>query len=95
MTERLTHPQLDEELNRIDDWVKCNDREAIEKQFKFRDFNEAWGFMTRIAFLAEKMDHHPEWSNTYNKVKITLTTHDAGGITKKDVQMAREIDSYS
>ena len=94
MTERLTNPQLDKELSRIAGWTRCEGREAITKNFKFRDFNEAWGFMTRVAFLAEKMDHHPEWSNVYNKVEITLTTHDAGGITQKDVKMAAKIDAF-
>jgi 4a-hydroxytetrahydrobiopterin dehydratase len=66
---------------------------GIEKEFKFVDFSEAWGFMTRVAMLAEKIDHHPEWSNVYNKVNIRLTTHDAGGLTQKDTALAAAIDT--
>ena len=67
-------------------------RDAIERAFKFKDFSAAWGFMTRVALIAEKLDHHPEWSNVYNKVSIVLTTHDAGGLSVRDVMMAKAID---
>ncbi len=70
-------------------------RDAIQKSFKFADFNEAWGFMTRVAMAAEKADHHPEWSNVYNKVEIVLSTHDAGGLSLKDVALAKVIDSVA
>lgn len=92
--EKLDPQKLDEELNTLSGWKKLDDRDAIFKRFKFKNFNEAWGFMTRIAFLAEKMDHHPEWFNVYNRVDITLTTHDAGGISHRDIAMAAEIDQY-
>ncbi len=66
---------------------------AIHRSLKFRDFSEAWGFMARVALLAEKHDHHPEWSNVWNKVEITLSTHDAGGLSHKDVTLAKAIDA--
>ncbi|MDP3802694.1 4a-hydroxytetrahydrobiopterin dehydratase [Brevundimonas sp.] len=69
------------------------ERPAIERRLAFADFNAAFGFMTRVALLADKVDHHPEWSNVYNRVEVLLTTHDAGGVTGKDVDMARFIDS--
>ena len=66
---------------------------AIHRSLKFKDFSDAWGFMSRVALLAEKHDHHPEWSNVWNKVEITLSTHDAGGLSKKDVALAQAIDA--
>ncbi len=72
--------------------VNEGDRPAISRALRFSDFNAAFGFMTRVALKAEVMDHHPEWSNVYNRVEILLTTHDAGGLTDKDVQLARFID---
>ena len=74
-------------------WRKVVDRDAIHRSFKFADFSQAFGFMARVALLAEKHDHHPEWSNVYNKVEITLTTHDAGGLSARDVALARAIDA--
>lgn len=68
------------------------DRPAIVRKLTFADFNAAFGFMTRVALLADKVDHHPEWSNVYNRVEVLLTTHDAGGVTDRDIQMARFID---
>lgn len=68
------------------------ERPAIERKLVFADFNAAFGFMTRVALLADKVDHHPEWSNVYNRVEVLLTTHDAGGVTHRDVDMARFID---
>jgi len=74
-------------------WNDVKERDAINKKFVFSDFNQAWGFMNRVALLAEKMDHHPEWFNVYNKVDITLSTHDCGGLSEKDVKLALFIDS--
>jgi 4a-hydroxytetrahydrobiopterin dehydratase len=74
-------------------WTRQTNRDAIQKSFKFNDFSQAFGFMTQVALLAEKMDHHPEWSNVYSKVDITLTTHTAGGVTAKDLTLARAIDA--
>jgi 4a-hydroxytetrahydrobiopterin dehydratase len=73
-------------------WAPQETRDAMTRSFKFRDFSEAWAFMSRVALLAEQQDHHPEWSNVYNKVEITLTTHDAGGLSARDVRMAKAID---
>jgi 4a-hydroxytetrahydrobiopterin dehydratase len=73
-------------------WTLRSDGHAIERDFKFADFNQAFGFMTRVALLADKLDHHPEWSNVYNRVHITLTTHDADGLSARDAVMAGAID---
>lgn len=74
-------------------WRLLPDRDAIARDFKFKDFSAAWGFMARVALLAERYDHHPEWSNVYNRVSITLTTHDAGGLSARDVALAQAIDA--
>ncbi len=79
--------------DRLPDWTVTNDCKAIERTFLFRDFNEAWGFMNRVALVAERMDHHPEWSNVWNTVRIALSTHDAGGLTNRDVKLATAIDA--
>ncbi|XP_054482460.1 pterin-4-alpha-carbinolamine dehydratase 2-like [Anoplopoma fimbria] len=76
-------------------WVEVEDRDAIFKELHFKTFNQAFGFMSRVALQAEKMNHHPEWFNVYNKVQITLTTHDCGGLSKRDVKMAKFIDKIS
>jgi 4a-hydroxytetrahydrobiopterin dehydratase len=76
-------------------WREAEGRDAIAKAFTFKDFNEAFGFMARVALLAEKMDHHPEWFNVYNKVEVTLTTHDAGGVTDNDIAMATAMEAYA
>ena len=77
----------------LDGWRAVDGRDAIHKEFRFADFNAAFGFMTRVALMAERMDHHPEWSNVYNRVAITLSTHDAGGVSERDVALARFIES--
>ncbi len=92
--EKINPQNLVENLKTLDGWMLSEDKNAIEKSFKFKNFNVAWGFMSRIALLAEKMDHHPEWFNVYNRVDIRLTTHDAGGITERDIKMAKQIESY-
>jgi 4a-hydroxytetrahydrobiopterin dehydratase len=74
-------------------WTVVEGRDAIRREFRFRDFSEAWGFMARVALLAEAQDHHPEWSNVYNRVDILLTTHDAGGLSERDLRLARAIDA--
>jgi 4a-hydroxytetrahydrobiopterin dehydratase len=75
-------------------WRDVAGRDAIMREFEFRDFNEAFGFMARVALLAEKMDHHPEWFNVYRKVEVTLATHDAGGVTDNDIAMAKAMEDY-
>ena len=74
-------------------WVLARGGLAIERTFEFSDFSEAWGFMSRVALLAESQDHHPEWFNVYNRVEITLTTHDAGGLSARDAKMAAAIEA--
>jgi 4a-hydroxytetrahydrobiopterin dehydratase len=74
-------------------WTLLPDRDAIHRAYKFANFSEAWGFMTRVALLAEKHDHHPEWSNVYNRVEITLSTHDAAGLSSRDMALAHAIDA--
>jgi 4a-hydroxytetrahydrobiopterin dehydratase len=73
-------------------WRAAVGRDAIQKSFRFKDFNQAFGFMTRVALAAEKLDHHPEWSNVYNRVEVTLATHSAGGVTERDLTLARIAD---
>lgn len=75
-------------LSRLEGWRAAENRDAIEKEFKFKDFNAAFGFMSRVALYAERNDHHPEWFNVYNRVDVTLTTHDAGGVSDKDIALA-------
>ncbi|XP_075888005.1 pterin-4-alpha-carbinolamine dehydratase 2 [Nelusetta ayraudi] len=76
-------------------WMEVEDRDAIFKELHFKTFNQAFGFMSRVALQAEKMNHHPEWFNVYNKVQVTLTTHDCGGLSKRDVKMAKFIDKVA
>ena len=76
-------------------WHIAEDGKALQRVFRFRDFSEAWGFMSRVALLAEKLDHHPDWSNVWNQVAIVLTTHDAGGLTHLDQKLAESIDSLT
>mmetsp|Transcript_16522 Transcript_16522/g.30064 ORF Transcript_16522/g.30064 Transcript_16522/m.30064 type:complete len:152 (-) Transcript_16522:148-603(-) len=79
----------------LDDWKLVDDRDAIQKTFEFADFSQSWSFMSRVALLAEKMDHHPEWFNVYNRVEVTLSTHDCGGLSQKDIAMAKEMNQYA
>ena len=79
-------------IAQLSGWSAVTGRDAIAKTYKFADFNAAFGFMARVALVAEKMDHHPEWSNVYNRVEVVLTTHDAGGVTQKDIDLARFMD---
>lgn len=79
-------------LAALQGWKEIEGRDAIQKTFKFVDFSEAFGFMCRIALEAERTDHHPEWFNVYNKVDVTLTTHDANGITYRDIELAQKMD---
>ena len=79
-------------LAKLNGWSEVTGRDAISRKFTFKDFNEAFGFMTRAALVAEKLDHHPEWFNVYNKVEVTLATHDAGGVTERDIELAEAMD---
>lgn len=90
---RLTDTERDAALAELPDWALRDDGLAIVRTFRFADFVEAFGFMARAAILAEKADHHPEWFNVYNRVDVTLTTHDAGGLSTRDVAMAKAMDA--
>jgi 4a-hydroxytetrahydrobiopterin dehydratase len=90
---RLTDAERDAALAGLSDWTLRDDGLAISRDFKFADFSEAFAFMTRVALYAEKADHHPEWSNVYNRVHVTLSTHDAGGLSQRDVKMAQAIEA--
>ena len=95
MAEKLTGNARKTALAKLTGWSEAKNRDAITRTFTFRDFNEAFGFMTRAALVAEKLDHHPEWFNVYSTVRVTLTTHDADGLSERDVAMARFIDSIA
>ena len=82
-------------LAELPQWKEVQGRDAIARSFVFADFNQAFGFMARVALAAEKMDHHPEWFNVYKTVEVTLATHDAGGVTEKDIRLAKAMESYA
>ena len=90
---RLSAQARTDAMAGLPEWREAEGREAITRSFRFPDFPAAFGFMTRVAMLAERMDHHPEWTNVHRRVEITLTSHDAGGLTERDVTMARAIDA--
>jgi 4a-hydroxytetrahydrobiopterin dehydratase len=90
---QLTPAETAALLGQHPDWAAAREGKAITRTFRFRDFSEAWGFMSRVALLAEAQDHHPEWFNVYNRVEVTLTTHDAGGLSARDARMAAAIDA--
>ena len=92
MAQKLTADVRKAALARLPGWSELKDRDAITKKFTFRDFNEAFGFMTRAALVAEKLDHHPEWFDVYKRVDVTLSTHDAGGVTELDVELAEAMN---
>ena len=92
MAEKLTGSTRKSVLAKLDGWSEVEGRDAISKKFAFKDFNEAFGFMARVALIAEKLDHHPEWFNVYNRVEVTLATHDAGGVTERDLKLAEAMD---
>jgi 4a-hydroxytetrahydrobiopterin dehydratase len=93
MVDQLSEAERADALDGLPDWDYDDARDAIVRRFVFADFNEAFGFMTRVALLAERADHHPEWSNVWNRVEITLTTHDAGGLSERDIELAEAIEA--
>ncbi len=95
MTEKLAGAARKSALSRLTGWSEVAGRDAITKKFVFADFNEAFGFMTRVALAAEKLDHHPEWFNVYKTVEVTLSTHDAGGLTERDIKLAEIMDKLA
>ena len=95
MSQKLTEDARRQALERLHGWQLVDGRDAITKQFKFANFNAAFAFMTRVALVAEKMDHHPEWFNVWNRVDVTLSTHDAGGLTERDIALAEAMDKFA
>lgn len=93
MIEKLTEDARRRAFAELKGWTPVEGRDAIEKSFRFKNFSEAWGFMTRVALAAEKLDHHPEWFNVYNRVDIVLTTHDCDGLSARDVSLAKKIEA--
>ena len=82
-------------LAELEGWAEVHNRDAITKTFQFKSFNQAWGWMSRVALVAEKMDHHPEWTNVYGRVEVTLSTHSAGGVTELDMALARKMEAFA
>ena len=95
MAQKLTGQARKDALGKLTGWSEVAGRDAITRKFVFKDFNQAFGFMTRAALIAEKMDHHPEWFNVYKNVEVTLSTHDAGGVTELDVKLAGEMNKLA
>jgi 4a-hydroxytetrahydrobiopterin dehydratase len=95
MATKLTAEARQQALAKLAGWSEVQGRDAITKRYVFKDFNEAFGFMTRAALLAEKLDHHPEWFNVYKTVEVTLSTHDAGGLTELDVTLAQAMNALA
>ena len=92
MVQKLSEAERQSALHALKDWTTAPHRDAITRSFKFKNFSEAWGFMNRVALLAETQDHHPEWSNVYSRVEILLSTHDCDGLSERDLTLARAID---
>lgn len=95
MTEKLLPDARAEALAALPEWREVDGRDAISRSFLFKDFNAAFGFMTRVALVAEKMNHHPEWFNVYRTVDVVLSTHDAGGLSELDIRLARKMDAFA
>lgn len=95
MVKKLNDAEIASALSTLPGWARVPGREAIAKRFTFPDFSQAFGFMTRAALVAERMNHHPEWSNVWNKVDVTLSTHDAGGLSALDIKLAQEMDKIA
>ena len=95
VTEKLSAEERGRALAQLPGWREAEGRDAIARTFSFKNFNAAFGFMTRVALVAEKMDHHPEWTNNYKTVSVVLSTHDAGGVTERDIKLARAMDKIA
>jgi 4a-hydroxytetrahydrobiopterin dehydratase len=93
MASKLTEAERNALGGQLPQWRIVPERDAIRREFRFPDFSAAWGFMSRVALLAERHDHHPDWSNVWNVVRIELSTHDAGGLSERDVRLAKAIDA--
>lgn len=94
MVEKLSGEEITQAMQELTGWSRSESKEAIEKTYKFKNFSQAWAFMSRSALLAEKMNHHPEWFNVWNRVDVTLNTHDVGGLSELDMKMARLMNKY-
>jgi len=95
MNDKIRPDMIEQLLSELNGWQEALAGKAIYRRFEFADFNEAFGFMTRVAIKAQEMDHHPEWTNVYNRVEITLTSHDANDLTDRDAKLAKFIDSIA
>ncbi|MGE3918473.1 MAG: 4a-hydroxytetrahydrobiopterin dehydratase [Hyphomicrobiaceae bacterium] len=95
MASRLTDQDRSAALSALTGWTEVAGRDAIQKTFRFKDFSEAFGFMARVALVAEKLDHHPEWRNVWSTVEVVLSTHDAGGLTSRDIALATRMDEIA
>ena len=95
MIEKLSAAERSAALQDLAGWQPVDGRDAIQRTFKFKTFNEAWGFMNRVALMAEKADHHPEWFNVYNRVEVILATHDVEGLSERDVELAHHMDQIA
>ena len=93
MVQQLTNEQREQLLTELSGWALLSDRDAIGKVYLFDDFAQAWAFMSKVAEKAEEMDHHPEWFNVYSRVEVTLSTHECGGLSERDIRIARFMDS--
>lgn len=94
--DKLSNTDINKELSsNLDGWSLLKDREAIFKKFEFKDFNEAFSFMTRVGLIAEKLDHHPEWFNVYNRVEVTLATHTCNGVSPLDIELANKMNQFA
>lgn len=95
MSDIMNSTEISKALENLEGWDVSDDGKSIEKQFKFKTFSQAWGFMSRIALKAEKMNHHPDWANSYNTVEVSLSTHDKGGVTENDTKLAEFMNKVS
>ena len=95
MVEKLTDSEIENALQDLEGWSRVEGKDAIYKSFKFKNFSQAFGFMSRCVLLAEKMNHHPEWFNVWNRVDVTLNTHDVGGLSELDFKMATRMNQYA
>jgi 4a-hydroxytetrahydrobiopterin dehydratase len=95
MVDKLRGAARAKALADLEGWSEAEGKDAIRKTFRFPTFREAWGFMSEVALVAEKMDHHPDWLNVYNRVEVTLSTHDAGGVTERDVKLAKAMNQIA
>ncbi len=95
MVQKLSQAERKDLFAALPAWAPVEGRDAIERSFSFKDFKQAWGFMTQVALAAEQLDHHPEWSNVYNRVQVVLTTHSCGGLSALDARLAHQIDAFA